>query len=61
MHACIDYQKAFDIVVHSWINKPLVLIGMNNKIICFTKRAMSVWKASVGLHTEGRTIETKYI
>jgi hypothetical protein len=36
--AWIDYQKAFDRVPHSWIIKPLELIGLNNKVISFTKK-----------------------
>ena len=30
--AWIDYQKAFDMVPHSWIIKSLELIGINNKV-----------------------------
>ena len=36
--AWIDYQKAFDRVPHSWIIKSLELIGINNKVILFTKK-----------------------
>ena len=39
--AWIDYQKAFDRVPHSWIIKSLELIGINNKIILFTKKVMT--------------------
>jgi hypothetical protein len=35
--AWIDYQKALDRVPHSWIIKSLELIGINNKVIAFTK------------------------
>jgi hypothetical protein len=38
---CMDYQKPFDRVHHSWITKSLQLIGISNKIIAFTKKAMS--------------------
>jgi hypothetical protein len=31
--AWIDYQKAFDSVPHSWIEKSTELIGVNNKIV----------------------------
>jgi len=54
MHAWIDYQKALDSAAHSWINKSLVLIGINNEIIYFTKKATNIWKASLRLYTEGR-------
>jgi len=59
MLAWIDYQKAFDSVAHSSINKSLLLIGINNKIICFTKKATSIWKASLRLYTEGGITETE--
>jgi len=45
--AWIDYQKAFDNVPHSWMIKYLELIWINNKIIYFTKKAMSYWKTSM--------------
>ena len=37
----IDYQKAFDRVPHSLIIKSLELIGINNKVISFTKKVMT--------------------
>jgi hypothetical protein len=61
MYAWVDYQKGFDSVTHSWINKSVVLIGNNKKLIYFTKKIMSIWKASMRLHTEGRIIETEDI
>jgi len=39
--AWIDYQKVFDKVPHSWIMKSPELIGINNKVIAFTKKAMT--------------------
>jgi hypothetical protein len=42
--ARIDYQKAFDRVPHSWIIKSLELMGINNKVISFTKKGMTYWK-----------------
>jgi hypothetical protein len=38
--AWTDYQKAFDNVPHSWIEKPIELIGVNNKIVKFCKLSM---------------------
>jgi len=37
----IDYQKYFDRVSHSWIIKSLESIGINNRVISFTKKVMS--------------------
>jgi hypothetical protein len=38
--AWIDYQKAFDSVPHSWIEKSIELIGGNNKIVKSCKLSM---------------------
>jgi len=57
----IDYQKAFDRVPHSWIIKSLELIGINNKVISFTKKVMNYWRTRMRLHTENKLIETEYI
>ena len=42
--AWIDYQKTFDRVPNSWTIKSLELIGINNKVILFTKKVMTYWK-----------------
>ena len=56
MHGRTDHQKAVDSVPHSWIIKSLNLIGINNKIIYFTKKAISYWKTSMCLDTDGKKI-----
>ena len=48
--AWMDYQKAFDMVPHSWIIKSLELIGINNKVILFTKKVTTYWKTRMCLH-----------
>jgi hypothetical protein len=59
--AWIDYQKAFDRVLHSWIINSLELIGINNKIISFTKKIMSHWRTRMRVHIENKLIETEEI
>jgi len=59
--AWIDYQKAFDRMPHSWIIKSLELIGINNKVILFTKKVMTYWKTRMCLHAEYKLIETEDI
>ena len=59
--AWIDYQKAFDRVPHSWIIKCLDLIGINNKVIAFTKKVMTYWRTRKRLHAENELIETEDI
>ena len=57
----IDYKKVFDSVPHSWIIKSLQLIGINNEIITFSRKATNYCKTSTCLHTEGKIIETEGI
>jgi len=33
--AWIDYQKTFDSVPHSWVEKSIVLVGVNSKVSDF--------------------------
>jgi len=54
-----DYQTAFDSVSYSWIIKSFMLIGINNKIISFTKKNMSYCKTSMHLYTQGNLTETE--
>jgi len=57
----MDYQKAFDRVPNSWITKSLELIAINNKVIAFTKKAMTYWGTRMHLHAENELIETEDI
>ena len=41
--AWIDYQKAFDCVPHSWVEKSIALVGVNSKIVRFCKLLMKKW------------------
>ena len=59
--AWIDYQKAFDRVPHSWIIKSLQLIGINHKVISFTKKVITYWKTRMCLHVEYKLTETEDI
>jgi hypothetical protein len=59
--AWIDYQKPFDRVPHSWLIKSLKIIGINTKIISFTRKVMGYWRTHMCLHTENKLIETKGI
>ena len=57
--AWVDYQKAFDSVPHSWIIRSLELVGINDKIISFLKKATIYWKTGMCLHAEGKITETE--
>jgi hypothetical protein len=41
--AWIDYQKAFDSVPHSWVEKSIALVAVNSKIVRFCKLSMEKW------------------
>jgi len=59
--AWIDYHKAFDKVPHSWIINSLEIIGINTKVISFTRKVMGYWRTRMRLHAENKLRETKYI
>jgi len=59
--AWIVYQKAFDRVAYSWIIKSLEIIGINTKVISFTKKAMGYWRTRMRLHAENKLKETEDI
>jgi hypothetical protein len=59
--AWIDDQEAFDRVPHGWIIKSLELIGINNKVISFTKKVMPHWRTRICLHAEQKLIQTEGI
>jgi hypothetical protein len=56
----IGFQKVSDSVTHGWIIKYLELIGINNKIILFTKKTISSWKSIVLPYAEEKLIGTEY-
>jgi hypothetical protein len=49
--AWIDYQKAFDSVPRSWIEKSTELIGVNYKIVKFCKLSVEKWSTKLQLKT----------
>jgi hypothetical protein len=59
--AWIDYQKAFDSVPHSWIEKSIELIGVNNKIVKFCKFSMAKWSTKLQLKTNQEFMQSRLI
>jgi hypothetical protein len=55
--AWIYYQKAFGRVPYSWIIKSLELIGINNKVISFTKKIIPHWRTRMCLNAEQKLIQ----
>jgi hypothetical protein len=50
----IDYQKAYDLVPHSWIIEALRMVGVDEKAWGFLKASMSKWNTN--LECGGRTL-----
>ena len=52
--AWVDYQKAFDSVPHSWINRCLELYKVEDSLRTFLKHQMTKWRTSITLnHANG--------
>ena len=45
--AWIDYQKAFDSIPHSWVEKSIELVGVNSKIVRFLDVSRSFFNFSM--------------
>jgi hypothetical protein len=59
--AWTDYQKAFDSMPHSWVEKPIELVGVNSKIVRFCKSLMEKWNAALQLKTKQEVTQSQPI
>ena len=59
--AWIDYQKAFDSVPHSWMEKSVELVGVNSKIVRFCKVFMEIWNTRLILKTKQEVMQSQPI
>ena len=59
--AWIDYQKAFDSVPHSWVEKSIALVGVNSKIVRFCKLSMEKWNTRFFLKTKQEIMQSQPI
>ena len=59
--AWIDYQKSFDIVPHSWVEKSIALVGVNSKIVRFFKLSMEKWNTRLFLKTKQEVMQSQPI
>jgi hypothetical protein len=50
--AWVDYQKAFDSVPHSWVEKSIALVAVNRKIVRFGKLSMEKWNTNIFLQNK---------
>jgi len=56
--AWICYQKAFDSVPHSWVEKSTEFVGVNNKIVRFCKQSMEKWNTTPILKTKQEEMQS---
>jgi hypothetical protein len=59
--AWTDYQKAFDSIPHSWIEKSTEMLRVNNKIINFCKSSMEKWSTRLQLKTNQELLQSRLI
>jgi hypothetical protein len=59
--AWIDYQKAFDSVPNSWVEKSTEVIGAKSKMFRFCKLSMEKWKTRLHFKTNQEVIESQPI
>jgi hypothetical protein len=59
--AWIDYQIAFDSVPHSWVEKSIILVGVNSKIVRFCKLCMEKWNKRLVLKTKKEVMQSQPI
>jgi len=50
--AWFDYQKAFDSVPYTWVEKSIALVGVNSKIVRFCEQSMEKWNTRLILKTK---------
>jgi len=57
--AWTDYQKAFDSVPHSWVEKSIELVGVNSKTVRFCKLSMEKWNTRLSLRTKQEVMQSQ--
>jgi hypothetical protein len=55
--AWIDYQKTFDSIPHSWVQKSMDLVGVNSKIVRFCKLSLEKWNTTLHLKTKQEVMQ----
>jgi len=59
--AWIDYQKAFDSITLSWVEKSIALIEVNSKIVRFCKLSMEKWNTRLILKRKQEVMQSQPI
>jgi len=56
--AWIDYQKVFDSIPHSWVEKSIEFVGVNSRIVRFCKLSMEKWNTRLILKTKQEVMQS---
>jgi len=59
--AWIGYQKAFDSVPHSWVEKSIAMVGVNSNFVRFCKLSMEKWNTKLILKTKQEVMQSQPI
>jgi len=59
--AWIDYQKEFDSVPHTWVEKSIEFVGVNSKVVRFCKLTMEKWNTRLILKTKQEVMQSQSI
>jgi hypothetical protein len=59
--AWIDYQKAFDSVRHSWVEKSIEFVAVNSKIVKFCELSMEKGNIMLQLKTKQEVMQSQPI
>jgi hypothetical protein len=59
--AWTDYQKAFDSVPHSWVQKSMEMVRVNSKTARFCKLSMEKWNTTLHLKTKKEVMQSQPI
>jgi len=59
--ALIDYQKAFNSVPHSWVEKSIALVIVKSKIVRFCKLSIEKWNTRLFLKTKQEIMQPQSI
>jgi hypothetical protein len=59
--AWIDYQKPYDSVPHSWVEKSIKLVGVNGEFVRFCKLSMEQVNTRLPLKTKQEIMQSQHI
>jgi len=58
---CIDYQKAFVSIPHSWVENSIEFVGVSSKIVRLCKLSMEKWNTRLILKSKQEVMQSQPI